>query len=632
MRFWRTYILEKQVIVMPWFPDEWIDEVVSRNDIVDVISEYVILKPSGRGYFGLCPFHNEKTASFHVSPERQIYHCFGCGEGGNVVSFVMAMEHLEFVEAMEHLAERAGIPLPDNTDTKDYRKEREERQQLYEINRECARYYRSKLFEEEGKEALAYLNSRGLDMRTIKSFGLGYAPDRWESAREYLKSRGYEEKQLLDVGITVRNKEKGRIYDRFRNRVMFPIINQKGLVLGFGGRVLDASLPKYLNSSDSPTFNKSRNLFGLNLAGKARPLKFLIIVEGYMDVITLHQFGFPQAVASLGTSLTEEQARLMRRYASEVYTAYDGDTAGQKATLRALDILRDAGCRARVMQFPDGLDPDEILKKYGPEYFRKLMDQNQSAVNYKLGRLREKYDPETTDGKVDFATAAAGVLAQLDNPIERDTHVRELESRLGISSRAIYDQINRTQAVAGKQNRRYRNSVGNNRNTIGKKQPKILKSRYSKAEEHLIQLMAQGEVMARKVLDGLGDITLQDPLHQQVADIVRNLLEKGRDVSEAQILSRITDREDVRKLVDIFRQEMEYDNIDTMLSDWLGQIARNTLSKRHRALQNEISALEREGIPDREKYRLLLQELQQLNRRLSTDKLERRKLREERRV
>ena len=617
---------------MPWFPDEWIDEVVSRNDIVDVISEYVILKPSGRGYFGLCPFHSEKTASFHVSPERQIYHCFGCGEGGNVISFVMGMEHVEFVEAMERLAERAGVPLPNDTDTKDYQKEREERQQLYEINRECARYYRSKLFEEEGKEALAYLNSRGLDMRTIKSFGLGYAPDRWECAREYLKSRGYEEKQLLEVGITVENKEKGRIYDRFRNRAMFPIINQRGLVLGFGGRVLDGSLPKYLNSSDSPTFSKSRNLFGLNLAGKARPLKFLIIVEGYMDVITLHQFGFPQAVASLGTSLTEEQARLMRRYASEVYIAYDGDTAGQKATLRALDILRDAGCRARVLQFPDGLDPDEVLKKYGSEYFRKLMNQSHSAVNYKLGRLREKYDPETTDGKVDFATAAAGVLAELDNPIERDTHVRELESRLGISSRAIYDQINRAQAVAGKQNRRQRNSVGNNRNTIKKKQPKILKSRYSKAEDHLIQLMAQGEVMARKVLDGLGNITLEDPLHQRVVAIVRDLLEKDRDIGEAQILSRITDREDVKKLVDIFRQEMEYDNLDTMLSDWLGQIARNTLNKRRQELQNETSTLEREGIPDMEKYRLLLQELQQLNHRLSTDKLERRKLREERRV
>ncbi len=617
---------------MPWFPDEWIDEVVSRNDIVDVISEYVILKPSGRGYFGLCPFHSEKTASFHVSPERQIYHCFGCGEGGNVISFVMGMEHVEFVEAMEHLAERAGVPLPNDTDTKDYQKEREERQQLYEINRECARYYRSKLFEEEGKEALAYLNSRGLDMRTIKSFGLGYAPDRWECAREYLKSRGYEEKQLLEVGITVENKEKGRIYDRFRNRAMFPIINQRGLVLGFGGRVLDGSLPKYLNSSDSPTFSKSRNLFGLNLAGKARPLKFLIIVEGYMDVITLHQFGFPQAVASLGTSLTEEQARLMRRYIPEVYIAYDGDAAGQKATLRALDILRDAGCRARVMQFPDGLDPDEVLKKYGPEYFRKLMDNSQSAVNYKLGRLREKYDPETTEGKVDFATAAAGVLAELDNPIERDTHVRELESRLGISSRAIYDQINRAQAVAGKQNRRQRNSVGNNRNTIKKKQPKILKSRYSKAEDHLIQLMAQGEVMARKVLDGLGNITLEDPLHQRVVAIVRDLLEKDRDIGEAQILSRITDREDVKKLVDIFRQEMEYDNLDTMLSDWLGQIARNTLNKRRQELQNETSTLEREGIPDMEKYRLLLQELQQLNHRLSTDKLERRKLREERRV
>ena len=619
---------------MPLFPDDWIDEVVSRNDIVDVVSEYVVLKPSGRGYFGLCPFHNEKTASFHVSPERQIYHCFGCGEGGNVISFVMGIEHMEFVEAMKHLAERAGVPLPDNTDTdtEDYRKKKEERQQLYEMNKECARYYHQMLLGDEGKEALAYLNSRGLDMRIIRSFGLGFAPDRWESAREYLKSRGYDDKQLLDAGITVENTEKGRIYDRFRNRVIFPIINIRGLVLGFGGRVMDASLPKYLNSPDSPTFNKSVSLFGLNLAGKIRPLEYLIIVEGYMDVIAMHQFGFPQTVASLGTSLTEEQAKLMRRYTSDVYVAYDGDAAGQKATLRALDILKDASCRVRVMQFPGGLDPDEVLKQYGPEYFKKLMDRSLSLVDYRLARLREKHDLDTTDGKVDFATEAAEVLARVDNPIERDTHIQELESLLGIKSRAIYDQINRIQAATLEQNRLQRNIVGNNRNTKEKKSPRILKSSYSRAEDHLVNLMAQGEAVARKVIAGLGDLVLQDPLHQQVSDIVRSLLERGRDVSEAQILSHMEDREDVKKLVDIFRQEMEYDNIDTLLSDCLGQVAKNALEKRRRELQNEITAMDREEIPDPEKYRSLLQELQQLNQRLSTDKLERRKLREERRV
>jgi DNA primase len=632
LRFWRTYIQEEQVIKMPWFPEDWIDEVVSRNDIVDVVGEYVVLKPSGRGYFGLCPFHNEKTASFHVSPERQIYHCFGCGEGGNVVSFIMGLERMEFVEAMKHLAERAGVPLPDNTDTQDYQRQKDERQQLYEMNKECARYFHQKLFEDEGKAALAYLTSRGLDMRIIRSFGLGYAPDRWESAREYLKTKGYNDKQMLTAGITIENTEKGRIYDRFRNRVIFPIINPRGQVLGFGGRVMDDSLPKYLNSSDSPTFNKSFNLFGLNLAAKVRPLEYLIIVEGYMDVIALHQFGFSQAAASLGTSLTTEQAKLMRRYASDVYIAYDGDAAGQKAALRALDILKEAGCRVRVMQFPNNLDPDEILKQYGPEYFRKLMDRSLSLVDYQLARLREKYDLGTTEGKVDFATEAANVLAKVDNLIEQDAHIQELESLLGIKSRAIHDQISRIQAAGQEQNRLQRNINGNNRNTKDKTNPRILQSSYSKAEAHLVNLMAQGETTARKIISGLGDLALQDPLHMQAADIVRSLLERGRDVSEAQILSYVEDRDSVKKLVDIFRQEMEYDNIDTFISDCLDQVARNALEKHRQEIQNELTAMDREGIPDPETYKSLLKELQQLNRRLSTDKLERRELREKRRV
>jgi DNA primase len=618
---------------MPWFPDDWIEEVISRNDIVDVVNEYVVLKPSGRGYFGLCPFHNEKTASFHVSPERQFYHCFGCGEGGNVVSFIMDIERMEFVEAMKHLAERAGVPLPDNTDTDaDYQRKKNERLQIFEMNKECARYYHQMLFEDEGKEALAYLTSRGLDMRIIRSFGLGYAPDRWVSAREYLKSKGYDDKQLLDAGITVENTEKGRIYDRFRNRVMFPIINPRGQVLGFGGRVMDDSLPKYLNSSDSPAFNKSLNLFGLNLAAKLRPLEYLIIVEGYMDVIALHQFGFPQAVASLGTSLTEEQAKLMRRYASEVYIAYDGDAAGQKATLRALDILKEAGCRGRVMQFPNGQDPDEILKQYGPEYFKKLMDRSLSLVEYKLARLRERYDLDTMEGKVDFATEAAGVLAKVDNLIERDAHVQDLESTLGIKARAIYDQINKVQAAERKQNRLQRNINGNNRNTIDKKNRRILQSGYDKAEAHLVNLMAQGTAIAEKIIAGLDGLSLQEPLHLQAVDIVKRLLDRGRDVSEAQILSYVEDRDSVKKLVDIFRQEMEYDNIDTFISDCLDQVARNSLEKQRQEIQNEITAMDREGISDPAKYKSLLKDLQQLNRRLSTDKLERRELREKRRV
>lgn len=616
---------------MPWFPDDWIDEVVTRNDIVDVIGEYVVLKPSGRGYFGLCPFHNEKSASFHVSPEKQTYHCFGCGEGGNVISFVMGLERMEFVDTLKHLAERASIPLPDTVDTTQYVKAKDVKEKLYEINRECAKYYHQMLFADDGREALSYLESRGTDMRTIKTFGIGFAPDSWDRTRDFLKAKGFDDQQLLDVGITVENKDKGRIYDRFRNRIIFPIIHPRGMVLGFGGRVMDNSLPKYLNSPDSPTFNKSANLFGLNLTNKVRPLEYMIIVEGYMDVISLHQYGFPQAVASLGTSLTTDQAKLLRRHASEVFIAYDGDAAGQNATLRGLDILQEAGCRVKVLKFPNGLDPDEILKKYGSEYFKKLMSQSLSFVDYKLEKLQEKYDLSTSDGRVDFGTEASNVIVKVDNLIERDTHIQRLESMIGIKSRVLYDQIRKIQDKQG-QSSLQRNINGNNRYTRDKKSLRILHSSHIKAELYLVNLMAQGEVNAKKIINGLGDLILQEPLHQEVVEIVKGLFERKRDVSGAQILSHIEDIEKVKKLVDIFNQEMEYDNIDTFISDCLDQIGGNYLEEQRQELQREITTMDKEGISDPDRYRSLLKELQQLNQKVSTDRLERRELREKRRV
>jgi DNA primase len=617
--FWRTYITEK-VKHMPWFPEDWIDEVISRSDIVDIVSEYVALKPVGRGYFGLCPFHNEKTASFHVSPERQIYHCFGCGEGGNVVSFIMGMERMEFVESMKFLAERAGMALPDEANQERFQQERNERQQLFEINRECARYYHQMLMEAPGKDALAYLFSRGLDIRTIRSFGLGYAPGSWEDTRDYLRKKGYTDGQLLSLGIVLENPDKRRIYDRFRNRIMFPIIDTRGRVLGFGGRVMDDSMPKYLNSSDGPTFNKSSNLFGLHLAARERPLEYLIMVEGYMDVITLHQYGFPQAVASLGTSLTQEQARLMRRFASEVYLAYDGDEAGQTAAMRAMDILTEAGCKVRVMQFPEGLDPDDILKQYGPEYFRKLMNKSLSPVEYKLSKLRKEHDLTATEGKVSFATDAAKVLAKVENSIERDAYIQELESLLGIRSRAIYDQIARIQAADRMQSRQRGNTTGNYRYTKTKSRLTVLKSGSLKAEVHLVNLMVQDKAIARKILEGLKGLKLQDPLHQRVADIVKGLLERNREVSEAQVMSHLEDKDSIRKLVDIFQQEMEYDNIDTFLSDCLYQVEKGILDKQRQEMLDEIAAMEQKGKTDSDKYKTLLKELHQLNHRLSTDR------------
>ena len=415
MWFWRTYISEIGEANMPWLPEDWIDEVISRNDIIDVVSEYLILKPRGSGYFGLCPFHNEKTASFHVSPENKPI----------IVSDATRrqccfLHHEHGADGIYRCHEAFGgtvsMPLPEASDQEHYQRERDKKQQIFEINRECARYYHQMLMKPEGKEALSYLHSRGLDMRTIRSFGLGFAPDGWDSARIHLKNMGFTDKQLIDAGIVLENTDKGSIYDRFRNRIMFPIMNTRGMVLGFGGRVMDDSQPKYLNSSDSLVFNKGYNLFGLNLAAKVRPLEFLIIAEGYMDVISLHQYGFPQAVASLGTALTPGQAKLMLRYASEIYIAYDGDEAGQKAAMRSLDILREAGCKVQVMQFPNNLDPDDVLKQYGPEYFKKLMGNSLSRLSYKRSKLMEKYDLDTIDGKAAYLTAAAKMLAKKKIP------------------------------------------------------------------------------------------------------------------------------------------------------------------------------------------------------------------------
>jgi DNA primase len=589
-----------------------------------------VLKHSGRNYFGLCPFHIEKTPSFSVSPEKQLYHCFGCGEGGGVVSFVMKLERLEFLDAIKLLAERAGMPLPDAPAASQRGQDAELRQQLYEMNRECARYYYNMLFSPQGRDALNYLKERGLDLSTIKSFGLGYAPDLWDGALELLRGKGFNEKQMLKAGIIVESKDKGKVFDRFRNRIMFPIIHPRGMVLGFGGRIMDDSQPKYLNSPESPVFDKSSILFGLNLAARLRPLQYIILVEGYMDVIAMHQYGFGQAVASLGTSLTQGQAKLIRRYAQEIYIAYDGDNAGQAATIRGLDILHDAGCKVRVIQLANGKDPDDILKKYGPEYFRKMMDQSQSLIDYKLDRLKEQYDISTQEGRISFGTEAAELLARVDNLIERDTHIQKLETLIGIKPSVIYEQIRKIQGNTADGGVK-RNINGNNRYTRRYGAAKVLLPSHIKAERHLINLMVQSQTNAIRITEGLENESFEDPFHQEVLDIVREMLKDNREINSAQLLKNISDAENTRKLVDIFNHEMEYDNIDTFISDCLDQVKRYRLIKQREEIQNEISGMERNGISDPGRYKILLQQLEDLNRKASLDRPERREWHEKRR-
>ena len=377
------------------FPAHWLDELRSRSDIVQIVSGYVGLKKSGRKYWGLCPFHGEKTASFSVDGEQQLYYCFGCKAGGDVIHFIMDIERCSFHEAVEILADRAHIPLPEMENDADWEQRQTRRERLLSANREAAMFYHETLFRPEGAASLNYLHKRGLSDSVIRKFGLGAAPDQWSALTDHLVSAGYTTDELVSVGLTIVRppKEPGRkqtAFDMFRIRAIFPIIDMHKNVIAFGGRSLGKELPKYINTADTPVYNKSRNIYAANLLKQQRHLDHVVLTEGYMDVVSLTQFGVEGACASLGTSLTEEQARLIRRFAPEVYLAYDGDSAGQKAILRGLEIFEKEGLPARVLVFPDGLDPDEFVRRDGAEAFAAL--QTLTPTAYRLRQLKASFD------------------------------------------------------------------------------------------------------------------------------------------------------------------------------------------------------------------------------------------------
>ena len=430
------------------YPPGWLDELRSRSDLVQTVSGYVSLKKNGKKYWGLCPFHGEKTASFSVDGEQQLYYCFGCKAGGNVFTFIMDMEHLTFQEAVEMLAERARMPLPQMIHDEDYQRRRTQRERLLAANKEAARFYHQTLFTPAGAESLAYLRKRGLSDGVIRKFGLGAAPAEWDKLTKELLEKGFSPEELSLAGLTVIKPEEPstentparprRMFDMFRNRAIFPIIDAYGNVLGFGGRILGKGEPKYLNTSDTPVFNKRKGVFAANLLRKERHLDRVILTEGYMDVISLTQFGVKGVCATLGTALTNEQARLMKRYAPEVWLSYDGDSAGQHAILRGLDILKEEGVPARVLDFPDGLDPDEFIRRDGAEGFAKL--KSVTPETYRIRRLMDTLDLSSQEGKVSFARQAIAIIAPLD-PVEREGYLKSLSLRTGFSDQVLRQQL-----------------------------------------------------------------------------------------------------------------------------------------------------------------------------------------------
>lgn len=410
--------------------EEVIEKIKESNDIVDIISEHVKLRKVGRNYQGLCPFHSEKTPSFSVSQDKQVFKCFGCGEGGNVITFVMKTKNLDFNETIKYLADRAHITLEENAERK---KSNERRDIFYKMHVEAARFFFKNLT--ENKDMRDYLYKRGMTDYTIRTFGLGYALNSWDSLLKYLKAMNYSEDQIVVSGLATKS-EKGKVYDRFRNRIIFPVFDLRGRVIGFGARVMDDSKPKYLNSPETPIFHKGTNLYGLNFALKNSKEKDLIIVEGYMDCISLSQSGIKNVVASLGTALTKEQAKLLKRYSQEVFISYDADNAGQIATQRGLDILRSEGINVKVIIIPRGKDPDDFIRAEGKDKFLELKANALPLIDYKILKAKEGISFKTEEGRISYAKKVVVILNELD-PIEKDVYLQKVSEDAGISESAL---------------------------------------------------------------------------------------------------------------------------------------------------------------------------------------------------
>lgn len=490
---------------MPRFSNEFLAELRDRNDIESVISPYVRLKRSGKLSKGLCPFHNEKTPSFTVFHDTNSYYCFGCGSGGDPVSFIMKIENLSYPDAVKYLAQRCGMNMPDDGYDDGMTKLR---QRILSANRDAAKFFHSMLYSPCGKAGLDYFLGRRLSEQTIKHFGLGFAPDSWDSLLSHMKSLGYTLNELYEANLIKKSEKNGKVhyYDNFRNRAMIPIIDLQGNVIAFGGRVLDDSKPKYINTSDTLVYKKSKGVFALNFAKNGNPSS-LIVAEGYMDVIALHQAGFTNSVACLGTALTAEQARLVSRYTEEVILSYDSDEAGQKATARAIEIFSATGIKIRVLKLTGGKDPDEIIKNYGREKFQGLLDGAANKIEYAILNERKKYDLDSIDGRTKFLTAVAGILA-LSNPIEQDAYASKLGAEMQISKDAIISEINKAHKRKSAENEKkhFDNLINHSLPSADRLNPDSAKfPKESKAEEILLASLLHNPDFYKKLKDRLSD-------------------------------------------------------------------------------------------------------------------------------
>lgn len=577
------------------YSDELIDEIKNNNDIVDVISQYVHLKRSGRNYFGLCPFHNEKSPSFAVSPDKQIFHCFGCGVGGNVIHFISKIEGINFRESVELLAERANIVLPKLENVGD-NKTQELKEKIYQINKETAYFYHENLYKPTAKMAQEYVKKRKLNNSTLKEFLIGYSCN-FNELYNFLKSKGFSDEAILASDLVNKN-ERGQYIDRFRHRLMFPIQDVRGRIIAFGGRVLDDSKPKYINSPENLVYSKGRHLFGLYNA-KKHDTKKILIVEGYMDVISLHQRGITNVVASLGTAMTEAQGRLLRRSSEQIVLGYDADGAGQEAIIRGLEILRNLGCDVRVLQISGAKDPDEYVTKYGPERLVKCIDDAISLVEFKVRVLKKDLNIENTGDKIKFLNEIAKILAKVENSMEQEIYIEKISKDYDISKDALYSEIkkilypkNANSKVLEKRNIQY--------NIPKKEDTKISESRLKRENTIIAMLLMSNVNVYSKIKNKIKPEDFKLEKNKKILEKIYGEYEKG--ITEIYDVLNLFEEEDIiNHITEIMAKDYGITDIDKGIDDILSTYERENLKDKRDEI---LRALEDSTLNNESKLKL----------------------------
>ena len=583
---------------MPRYSDEIIDEVRQTNDIVDIISQYVRLKRSGRNFFGLCPFHNEKSPSFSVSPDKQIFHCFGCGVGGNVFTFLTKIEGISFVEAVQNLAERSNIQLPTIENKGDAAKE-ELKAKVYKVNEFAANYYHENLYKPESKIAQEYIKKRKLTNETLKAFQIGFS-GKFDELYKALTEQGFKETEILESGLVNKN-DNGKFIDRYRNRLMFPICDVRGRVIAFGGRVLDDSKPKYINSPENIVYSKGRHLFGLNVA-KKNDIKKILIVEGYMDVISLHQRGITNVVASLGTALTQQQGWLLRKNSEQIILSFDSDEAGLTAKMRALDILQNMGCDIRILQMEGAKDPDEFIIKYGNARFQTLIEKALSVIEFKVKNLKKDLDLNNVNDKIKFLNEIAKLISKIDNTIEKEIYIEKIAKSYDISKEAIYAEVNKLSYSSSKSEK----ILEKNKPVIKHKkiQQEIVPEAINRRENTVLAILLMGDLNIFQVIkQNIKIENFKVEINKKIVQKLYEEFEKGN--SNINGILNDLDEEEQNHITMIMADDYEIKDTEKAIDDIIQSYEKEKINERKFEILEE---LEKENISQEEK-KLLEKEL-----------------------